>query len=149
MENQENTNNQAQAQEKTSAKMERVTPEKVNNLHAHEVFVFGSNLQGRHDSGDARIAFQRYGAKMGQSFGPQGRCYAIPTLNDAPSIIKPYAEEFIDYAKQHPELAFLVTKIGSEVGCSPQEVAPMFKKAVKVQNVYLPMEFWDVVKQLT
>ena len=147
MKNQEVTSSQPQTEETDSQKMERVTPAKVNNLHNHEIYVFSSNLQGKHNFGEARIAFQRYGAVMGQSFGPQGKCYAIPTMTGEPNIIKPYAEEFIDYAKQHPDYIFMVTKIGFETGCTPHEVAPLFRKAIKVQNIHLPQEFWDELKQ--
>ena len=147
MENQEETTQKSPAKDQAALRKERITPEKLNNLHSNEIFVFSSNLQGRHDSGDARIAFQRYGAEIGQCFGPQGRSYAIPTMQDDPIVIKPYAEEFIIYAKQHPEQNFLVTKIGCNDGCAPKDVAPLFRSAEKTQNIFLPQEFWDVLKK--
>lgn len=46
-----------------------------------EVFVFGSNLEGQHAGGAARIAYDKFGAVWGQGVGPQGQCYAIPTMH--------------------------------------------------------------------
>jgi hypothetical protein len=148
MENQAEKNEQNQVDASVNTNQERITPEKVNKLHNNEIFVFGSNLQGMHGGGAARIAFQRYGAIMGQGVGLQGKSYAIPTMQGDASTIKPYVEEFIDFAKQHPEMTFLVTKIGCGIaGFTPKEIAPLFKKAVKVQNIYLPIEFWEELKQ--
>jgi hypothetical protein len=147
MENQAETNVQDQVNETVNTNQERVTAEKVNKLRNNEIFVFGSNLQGMHGGGAAHIAFQRYGAIMGQGVGLQGKCYAIPTMQGDASTIKPYVDEFIDFAKQHPEMTFLVTKIGCGIaGFTPQEIAPLFKRAVKVQNIHLPQEFWDELK---
>ena len=138
MENQAEKNEQNQVDASVNANQERITPEKVNKLHNNEIFVFGSNLQGMHGGGAARIAFQRYGAIMGQGVGLQGKSYAIPTMQGDASTIKPYVEEFIDFA----------TKIGCGIaGFTPKEIAPLFKKAVKVQNIYLPIEFWEELKQ--
>lgn len=148
MENQAETNLMAQEQSNAmeSPKRERVTPEKVNKVHNNEVYVFSSNLQGLHNAGTARIAFQRYGAVMGQSVGLQGKCYAIPTLPGEPGILRPYVDEFLDFARQHPELTFLVTAIGADIaGYTPQDTAPLFRKAVKMPNVNLPQEYWEVL----
>ena len=127
-------NAQDQVNETVNTNQERVTAEKVNKLRNNEIFVFGSNLQGMHGGG-------------GQGVGLQGKCYAIPTMQGDVSTIKPYVDEFIDFAKQHPEMTFLVTKIGCGIaGFTPQEIAPLFKRAVKVQNIHLPQEFWDELK---
>jgi len=57
--------------------------------------------------------------------------------------IKPYVDEFIAFAKQHPELTFLVTKIGCGIaGFTPDEIAPLFAGAVDVENIHLPQDFW-------
>ncbi|MBQ8958136.1 MAG: hypothetical protein IJ057_06495 [Bacteroidales bacterium] len=122
----------------------RVTPEKINNLHGKEIFVFGSNLQGLHGGGAAHIAFQRFGAVMGQGVGLQGRSYAIPTMQGDANTILPYVEEFITFAKQHHEMTFLVTKIGCGIaGFTPREIAPLFAGAVDVENIHLPQDFWN------
>lgn len=89
----------------------RVTPEWIHDLAPNEVFVFGSNLGGMHGGGAARIAYRCFGAKMGVGVGLQGQSYAIPTMQGGPETIRPYVDEFIDFARQHPETTFLVTPI--------------------------------------
>ncbi len=56
------------------------TPENITSLDEDEVFVFGSNLAGMHAGGAARVAYERFGAVMGQGVGMQGQSYAIPTM---------------------------------------------------------------------
>ena len=121
----------------------RITPEFIKSLKRNEIFVFGSNLHGMHGGGAARIAVEKFGAIMGQGVGLQGQSYAIPTMQGGPNTILPYVEEFIAFAKQHPELTFLVTKIGCGIaGFTPREIAPLFAGAVDVENIHLPMDFW-------
>jgi hypothetical protein len=122
----------------------RITPEYINHLQSNEVFVFGSNLEGAHGGGAARLAYERFGAVMGQGVGLQGQSYAIPTMHGGPKDILPYVEEFIEFAKQHPEMTFLVTRIGCGIaGFTPQEIAPLFGSAVEVENIHLPIDFWE------
>ena len=126
--------------------MERITPEFIKNLKTNEIFVFGSNLAGAHGGGAARIAFEQFGAIMGQGVGLQGQSYGIPTMQGGVETIKPYVDEFIAFAKQHPEMTFLVTKIGCGIaGFRIDEIAPLFAGAVEVENIYLPREFWEVL----
>ena len=121
----------------------RVTPEHINSLKDNEIFVFGSNLAGMHAGGAARIAVEKFGAIMGQGVGLQGQSYAIPTMQGGSDTILPYVEEFIRFADMHPELTFLVTKIGCGIaGFTPREIAPLFAGAINVQNIHLPMDFW-------
>ena len=123
---------------------QRITPERITKLGRNEIFVFGSNLAGAHGGGAARIAFEKFGAIMGQGVGLQGQSYGIPTMHGGPKEILPYVEEFIGFAKQHPELTFLVTKIGCGIaGFTVQEIAPLFAGAVEVENIHLPQEFWE------
>ena len=64
------------------------------------------------------------------------------------SSIKPYIDEFIDFAKKNPTLDFLVTRIGCGIaGFREEEIAPMFKTAIQLENVYLPDTFWDIIKE--
>lgn len=99
------------------------------------VFVFGSNLAGRHGAGAARTARQIYGAVYGVGRGPTGRAYALPTkdehLRPLPlSEIGFYAREFLRYALDHPELEFLVTRVGCGLaGYTDQQIAPLFRYA--------------------
>ena len=120
----------------------RTTPEFITSLEPNEIFVFGSNLAGKHGGGAARIALEKFGAIWGKGVGLQGQCYAIPTMQGGVETIRPYVDEFIEFAKQHSELTFLVTRIGCGIaGFTDEEIAPLFKKAHELENVVLP-EGW-------
>lgn len=122
------------------------TPENINSLKPNEVFVFGSNLAGYHGGGAARAALQKFGAIMGQGVGLQGQSYAIPTMQGGVETIKPYVDEFISFAKAHPELKFYVTRIGCGIaGFKDKEIAPLFQSASVVDNIILPKSFADII----
>lgn len=125
----------------------RVTPEWIDDLQENQVFVFGSNLAGMHGGGAARVARLRFGAVMGNGVGMQGRSYAIPTMQGGTETIRPYVNDFIAYAKEHPELTFLVTPIGCGIaGFEPEDIAPLFEEASNVENIWLPESFWEVLE---
>lgn len=125
----------------------RVSSNRITELRPNEIFVFGSNLAGRHAGGAAYLAYKRFGAIWGQGVGLQGQSYAIPTMQGGVDTIKPYVDEFIEFAKRNPQLKFLVTEIGCGIaGFSVEEIAPLFKQAVEVENIYLPERFWKVLK---
>ena len=111
-------------------------------LAENEIFVFGSNLAGAHGGGAARLACERFGAVWGQGVGLQGKCYAIPTMQGGVETIKPYVDQFIDFAKEHSELFFYVTRIGCGIaGFKDSDIAPLFQEAMGVENICLPKEF--------
>lgn len=119
-----------------------VTPDFITELKENEIFVFGSNLSGMHGGGAARIAYKKFGAIWGQGIGLQGQSYGIPTMQGGVETIKPYVDEFIKFAKTHPELHFLVTRVGCGIaGFKDEEIAPLFKEALDMSNVSLPKEF--------
>ncbi|MBP5473168.1 MAG: hypothetical protein J6X92_00230 [Bacteroidales bacterium] len=127
--------------------MNRVSPSHITTLEKNEIFVFGSNLRGMHGGGAARVAVTRFGAIMGQGVGLQGQSYAIPTMQGGVETIKPYVDEFVEFAKEHPELKFLVTRIGCGIaGFEDVEIAPLFKEAIDVKNIFLPIEFINILK---
>jgi hypothetical protein len=113
------------------------------------IFVFGSNLAGRHGKGAARWARKHRGAIYGQARGRQGQAYAIPTkdmkLKPLPlRVIRAEVEAFLGYARERQAEAFLVTAIGCGLaGYSPAEIGPMFENAPP--NVDLPPEFVAVL----
>jgi len=118
------------------------TPERITELKPNEIFVFGSNLAGSHGGGAARLAYNCFGAIWGQGVGLQGQSYAIPTMQGGVETIKPYVDEFIEFAKQHKEYKFLVTRIGCGIaGFKDEEIAPLFQGALGVENIILPQEF--------
>ena len=124
----------------------RITPDLITHLNPGEVFVFGSNLHGYHGGGAAAAAMRHFGAVWGQGVGLQGQSYAIPTMQGGPETIQPYVDEFIDFAKAHPELRFLVTRIGCGIaGFDAEDIAPLFQQARSVDNISLPADFWMVI----
>lgn len=127
----------------------RTTPDFITSLAENEVFVFGSNLAGFHGGGAASVAHQRFGAVWGQGVGLQGQSYAIPTMQGGVETIRPYVDEFIVFARQHSELTFLVTRIGCGIaGFTDEDIAPLFKEALGVDNIILPATFLDVLVPL-
>lgn len=118
------------------------TPERISELKADEVFVFGSNLEGMHGGGAAWVAFQKFGAVLGCGVGLRGQSYAIPTMQGGVETIKPYVDDFISFAREHPELFFYVTRIGCGIaGFKEKEIAPLFANAIGLENVCLPEGF--------
>ncbi|MBV9994960.1 MAG: hypothetical protein JO127_07085 [Caulobacteraceae bacterium] len=113
------------------------------------IFVFGSNLAGRHGKGAALWARQHRGAIYGRGVGPQGQAYAIPTkdrqLGVLPlDVIRAHVEAFLDYTRRRPGLGFQLTPIGCGLaGYSPEQIAPMFEGAPP--NVALPDVFRAVL----
>lgn len=113
------------------------------------IFVFGSNLAGRHGKGAALFAFQNRGAIYGQGIGRQGNSYAIPTramltrtrLTTLPLVqIAVHVMDFLKYAHENPRLQFEVTRIGCGLaGYSDREMAPLFKGAPA--NCLMPVEW--------
>lgn len=131
--------------------MNRITPENITKLNPSEVFVFGSNESGRHGKGAAKTALG-FGAKWGQASGIQGKTYGIPTkdasIRRTLSIdeIKPYVDDFINWAEHHTGNVFYVTEIGCGLaGYKPKDIAPLFAKAMKLENVCLPVRFWHTL----
>lgn len=124
----------------------RITPNHIQQLAPGQIFVFGSNLAGMHGGGAARAARLYFGAKMGQGVGLQGQSYAIPTMQGGVETIRPYVDDFIRYAKAHPELTFLVTRIGCGIaGFDADDIAPLFEEAKTVSNIHLPQDFWECI----
>lgn len=118
------------------------TSERIEELGEHEIFVFGSNLEGSHGGGAALIAFRKFGAIWGQGVGLQGQSYGIPTMQGGVETIRPYTDQFIEFAKNHPEYTFLVTRIGCGIaGFDDSEIAPLFAEALDVSNIILPKSF--------
>lgn len=126
--------------------LNRVTPSHITELQPGQIFVFGSNEAGRHAGGAARFAVEHFGAVYGQGAGLQGQSYAIPTTNLDRDTIARYVDEFIRFADIHPEMTFLVTRVGCGIaGFTDEDIAPLFARAYGLPNVHLPKEFWKVL----
>ena len=110
-----------------------------------DIFVFGSNLAGRHGAGAALYARQHHGAIYGQGEGLQGRSYAIPTKDERLRTLPVYAindyvDQFMQFAEANPDITFRLTPIGCGLaGYSPADIGPLFSGAPK--NVIIPDEF--------
>lgn len=111
-------------------------------LDDQAIFVFGSNLAGRHGKGAALEALNNYGAKLGVGEGPSGRSYGIPT-KDAQirsrtlTEIRPAVAKFLTYAQDNPKLWFQVTRVGCVLaGFKDEQIAPLFQH--HTPNVLLP-----------
>ncbi len=101
-----------------------------------------------HTGGAAHTAVKLFGAKMGQGVGIQGQSYAIPTMQGGVDTIKPYVDQFIDLAREWDQNTFYVTKIGCGIaGFTPEQIAPLFDKALDLYNVRLPKDFVDVIRR--
>lgn len=130
----------------------RITPKFITSLEPGEIFVFGSNLAGIHGAGAALYA-KKFGARQREGFGRVGQTFAIPTKDRHVKTMElgdfqPFIASFIHYAKKRPDLTFLVTPIGCGLaGYTPEQVAPLFKAAVELENVHLPEEFWEVLNR--
>lgn len=109
------------------------------------IFVFGSNLAGRHGRGAAKAALNTYGAVYGKGIGRQGNSYAIPTKDENLKTlplwkINDYVEEFLNYARGNPNLKFNITRIGCGLaGYTDEQISPMFQDAPV--NCILPKEW--------
>lgn len=131
-----------QAAEKT------YTPGNITRLEANEVFVFGSNLEGQHGGGAALTAYKRFGAVWGKGVGHYGQTYGIPTMHGGVEAVRPYVDEFLRYAAAHPELRFLVTRIGCGIaGFRDSDIAPLFAAAVDAPNIVLPRSFAELLAE--
>ncbi len=121
--------------------------EMINELKENQIFVFGSNLAGIHGGGAAFDALSKFGAIYGQGIGLQGNSYGIPTKDDnietlPLDIIEKHIVDFIDFAKTHLELEFLVTQVGCGLaGYSIEQISSIFKKYDLSKNVILPEAF--------
>ena len=125
---------------------ERVTQEHIVSLRPNEVFVFGSNRSGWHGGGAAVMAYMFFGAVWGQGVGLQGQSYAIPTMDGGVDVVGWYVDEFVAFAKEHPELRFLVTQISCGIaGFTADDIAPLFHDAIGMDNVSLLQQFWEVL----
>jgi hypothetical protein len=126
--------------------LERITPTLITHLRKNQIFVFGSNLAGRHGAGAAKTALQ-WGAVYGKGVGLQGQTYALPTKDNnlrtlSLEKIKPFVDYFIEFAKENKHLCFMVTEIGCGLaGHKPHDIAPLFKDAIYIENIYLPKRF--------
>jgi len=124
------------------------TPENIrrkSDLPENAVFVFGSNLAGRHGAGAALLAKEEFGAQYGNGWGLTGSSYAFPTLGrnfEKLSIerLTSSAITFYDCVRRYPDKLFYLTKVGLGLaGYDISEIAPLFTQ--DAPNLIKPQEF--------
>lgn len=128
----------------------------IQNLAPNQVFVFGSNTQGKHGKGTALTAKNKFGAIYGQAEGPQGQSYAIITKDltknthpsRTPEQIKEQIHNLYEYARENPDKEFLVAYSGKGTNLnaySNQEMADMFSSEPIPNNIVFEQEFNELI----
>ena len=123
----------------------QTTPDPLLFLETNQIFVFGSNLGGRHGAGAAKTALDHFGAVYGMGHGLQGRSYAFPTLDQNlrqldSKLLSRFALTFYHNVADRPWLTFMLTKVGCGLaGYTEQEMKWYFRFAP--ENVIRP-EGW-------
>ena len=126
------------------------TPDYIDTLLTGQIFVFGSNALGYHTGGASGTARKKFGAIWGQAEGLQGQSYAIP-VDYGKNIrkdkeVKEAVDRFVAFAKGHPELFFLVTRVGCGIaGYHDDEMAQFFIDALELKNISLPKSFVEAL----
>lgn len=126
---------------------------------ANTIFVFGSNPEGRHGAGAAKVARNQFGAIYGQGEGLQGNAYALPTkdlrvkenrgLRSISEVqIIQNIKKLYEVAKQNPDKQFKVayrnTDQASLNGYTGLEMIDMFIKAGSIpSNIVFSKEWVD------
>lgn len=123
------------------------------------IFVFGSNPEGRHGAGAAKVAREQFGAIYGQGEGLQGNAYALPTKDlrvtenrglrsISESQIIENIKKLYETARQNPDKQFKVayrnTDRASLNGYTGLEMIDMFLKAGSIPtNIVFSKEWVD------
>lgn len=114
-----------------------------------KIFVFGSNLAGRHGAGAALYAMRNYGAEYGVGQGRTGMSYALPTKDWmlktlTLAAIERHIIDFIAYAYDNPDDEFLLTPIGCGLaGYRRDQIKPLIEKYLRPSNVIYTKEWED------
>lgn len=128
------------------------------NMPTNGIFVFGSNTQGRHHSGNAVAAISEFGAIYGQAKGLQGKSYAIITTDlttiRRPSIkpirIVKQINDLYKFAEERPDLDFYIGYSGNSInllsGFSIEDIAEFFSKENIPNNIIFEEEFKKLLK---
>lgn len=124
----------------------RIAPDKIKQLHENQIFVFNQKKTGYSRLATAELAYKSFDADKSVGEGLTGKAYAIPTDYDNLYELGLHIEQFILFAREHTEFVFLVTKIGcGGAGRRVDEIAPLFRKAIGVSNIWLPKEFLNYI----
>lgn len=133
----------------------------IKKLEENQIFCFGSNTQGRHGKGTAKIAKDKFGAIYGQPSGLQGRSYGIVTTDltkyyrpsvSYVSLVKEI-ENFYNFAFENPNMEFLVAYTGgldkkNLSGFTNDQFANVFSLFKIPDNVVFEKEFSQLLKPI-
>lgn len=109
------------------------------HLSRCEIFVFESTLEGEHTEGNAKIAYERFGAEWGVGAGRRGQTYAIPTnLMSVEEDFEPFVQDFIEYVKAHPDNRFILSRIECKGAVFyEKDIIPLFEECFDLPNVQM------------
>ena len=143
----------------------------IIKLKENEIFVFGSNPEGRHGAGSAKIAKDKFGAIYGNGRRAQGKSYALVTKNltqnylekETNIIYKRYGERSVSleqikenikdlycYAEDNKELNFLIAyKLDNKNlnGYSSLEIVEVFDSFIIPCNIVFHDSFRKYFKE--
>lgn len=123
---------------------------------SQDIFVFGSNITGRHIDGDALKAVKYWGAKRGVGAGLEGHSYAIPIYGYRKELLS--LEKIGSFVKSFIKFACFSSALGKDyvfkvpmLGCgkgqyTPEQIAPMFTAALEFEFIVIPKVFMDIVE---
>ena len=129
----------------------------IHYLNDSQIFVFGSNTQGRHGKGAALTARLKFGAIYGKPEGIQGKSFAIIT-KDLTKKVHPsrttsqvisQIDKLYKYAILHPDKEFIIAyKCGDHNlnAYSSHEMAKMFASRDIPVNIVFDKQFYELVK---
>jgi len=130
----------------------------ITSLKPNQIFVFGSNTEGKHGGGTAKIAMDKFGAIYGQARGLQGQSYAIVTKDLTKSIhpsrttaqVKEEIVGLYKFALDHPNLEFLIAYRDDNANrCkhTSEELASMFSSFDIPNNIIFEQDFAFLVNK--
>jgi O-acetyl-ADP-ribose deacetylase (regulator of RNase III) len=119
----------------------KYTPDNIQELKDNEIIVFGSNKDGLHGGGLARVCYEKFGAEWGVGYGMTGKCFAINTMSGEKDIRKGL-QDLIDTAKNKQDFTFYLTKIGTGIaGYTEDEIKEIVSEYHFPSNVIKPKDW--------
>lgn len=124
------------------------------------IFVFGSNPEGRHGAGAAKVAWKKFGAKYYQGSGLQGNAYGLVTKdlrlpgtrNVSKEDIEANIKELYDVARTMPDKKFKIAYMNGPDkytlnGYNGEEMVEMFMAHEIPDNIYFSCAWKPIFKE--
>lgn len=134
--------------------MHSYTPDNITELQPYEILCGGTNEQGKHGGGLAKIMHRKWGYPWGKAEGLHGQIYGLPTKSTPWKTlpldeIKVYVDRYIQHASQDHNHLYLTTRIGCGLaGYNVADIAPLFFNALYYENIILPEDFHSTIRRL-